>query len=453
MILSSFYPQRTSAQTRLSPLKISANRRYFMAGDKPFFWLGDTGWLLLSKMKREQAEQYLENRRKLGFNVIQVMVVHDNKEVNAYGDSALVNKKLSVPKVTPGDMFGKGDEYDYWDHMDWVIRLAESKGLYMGLVPVWGSVIKATELDAAGGAAYAEFLAKRYGTHSNIIWLNGGDTRGSDFTETWQSIGSTLRRFDPAHLITYHPFGRTQSSKWFHDAAWLDFNSFQSGHRTYAQDTDKKDLNYGEDSWRYVVADYAKLPIKPTLDVEPSYENIPYGLHDFSLPKWNANDLRRYGYWSVFAGASGFTYGDNDVMQFHMPSDKSSAYGSTTYWEEGIEAPGAKQMVYLRRLMESRPYLERVPDQSMIAAGQAERYGHILATRGAKYAFVYTYTGRSMQIDASKLTGTRIKASWYNPRDGKRTFIGVFAKGRMLKFDPPGIEKNGNDWVLVLDSI
>ena len=442
-----------TAQTQLAPLKISENHRYFMANGKPLFWLGDTGWLLLSKLRREQAEQYLENRRKLGFNVIQVMVVHDNKEINAYGDSALVNMKINSPRVTPGNTFGVAGEYDYWDHLDWLINLAESKGLYLALVPVWGSVIKSTKVDAAQGAAYAEFLGKRYRTHANIIWLNGGDLRGSDFTETWQAIGNSLRKNDPEHLITYHPFGRTQSSTWFHDAAWLDFNTFQSGHRTYAQDTDKKDKNYGEDNWRYVADDYAKTPIKPTLDAEPSYENIPYGLHDEKLPKWTADDLRRYGYWSVFAGAAGFTYGDNDVMQFHIPTDKKSAYGSKTYWEQGMDAPGAQQMGYLRKLLESRPYLERIPDQSLIAAGQAERYDRLLATRGAKYAFIYTYTGRNMQINAKKLGGTKVKASWYNPRDGKTSSIGVFSKAAILNFNPPGDKKNGNDWVLILDAI
>src|SRR5471032_3410348 len=87
----------------LARIQVSANHRFFMAGGKPFFWLGDTGWLLFSKMNREEAEQYLDTRAKQGFNVIQAMVVHDIKEVNAYGDSALVNKKIDQPKLTEGN--------------------------------------------------------------------------------------------------------------------------------------------------------------------------------------------------------------------------------------------------------------------------------------------------------------------------------------------------------------
>jgi hypothetical protein len=438
----------------LSPIKVSDNHRFFTADGKPFFWLGDTGWLLFSKLKRAEVYQYLEIRHQQGFNMIQVMVVHSSKEVNAYGDSALTNRKIAEPKVTPGNTFGKGSEYDYWDHIDWIINLAAQKGIYIALVPVWGSVVKESHINAEQGKAYAEFLAKRYGHYSNIVWMNGGDIPGTDSLKTWNAIGSSIRKVDAEHLITFHPRGRTQSSTWFHNADWLDFNCFQSGHRNYAQDTSKKDLNYGEDNWRYAEVDYAKTPIKPTLDAEPSYENIPYGLHDVKLPRWSAADVRRYAYWSVFAGGCGYTYGNNDVMQMHMPGDapKTVSYGSKAFWYQSINAPGAKQMMYVKKLMLSRPYFERVPDQSLIAAGQGKRYDRLIATRGKNYAFVYSYNGRDMQIDATILDGNKLKAQWYDPRTGKITVIGTFNKSKMLKFNPPGDKKNGNDWVLILDA-
>jgi hypothetical protein len=437
----------------LPVLKVSANHRYFTANGKPFFWLGDTGWLLFSKMKREEAEQYLDIRSKQGFNVIQVMVIHSIGEVNAYGDSALTNKNIALPKITPGNTFGKGNEYDYWDHIDWIISKAAEKGLYIAMVPVWGSVVKGDHIGAAKAKIYAEFLAKRYRDRSNIIWMNGGDIPGTDSLKTWNAIGNVLHALDTSHLITFHPRGRTQSSTWFHDQPWLSFNCFQSGHRTYAQDTSKKDLHYGEDNWRYVQADYAKIPVKPTLDAEPSYEKIPYGLHDIKLPRWTAADVRRYGYWSVFAGGCGYTYGNNDVMQMHKLGEKKSAYGSKGYWYNSINDPGAKQMIYLKKLMLSRPYLERVPDQSLIVGSEGQRYDRLIATRGKNYAFIYTYTGREININTEKLEGTKIKASWYNPRNGQVTAIGMFAKAKTLEFNPPGQKANGNDWVLIIDAV
>ncbi|RYF58660.1 MAG: DUF4038 domain-containing protein, partial [Cytophagaceae bacterium] len=52
-------------------LSVTSTGRYLAVGDnKPFFWLGDTGWLLFGRLTREEAETYLENRKQKGFNVI-----------------------------------------------------------------------------------------------------------------------------------------------------------------------------------------------------------------------------------------------------------------------------------------------------------------------------------------------------------------------------------------------
>jgi len=418
---------------------------------KPFFWLGDTGWLLFSKLNREEAEKYLDDRAEKGFNVVQVMVLHQLKLTNFYGDSALVNQDVSLPKVTQGSSFEIKEEYDFWDHADYIIDLAEQKGIYMALVPVWGSNVRAGKVSRKQADKYSAWLSKRYAEKSNIIWLNGGDVKGSDSTAIWNIIGNNIRKNAPDHLITFHPFGRTKSSTWFHEADWLDFNMFQSGHRRY--DQDDTELAYGQDNWKYIRDDYELEPVKPTIDGEPSYEGIPQGLHDPSEPFWNEHDLRRYAYWSVFAGGFGFTYGHSAVMQMHKPGDKNPSYGVREYWTEAINAPGASQMKHLKNLMLSNPFFERVPDQSLIAGNQGEKYDYLIATRGKDYAMVYTYKGSELEISMGKVTGEEVEASWFNPRSGEFNSIGIFENNGIKKFDPPGEKEDGNDWVLVLESI
>jgi Protein of unknown function (DUF4038)/Putative collagen-binding domain of a collagenase len=436
----------------LHQLNISPNGRFFMTSDgKPFFWLGDTGWLLFSKLTREEALKYLDDRQRKGFNVIQVMLLHSASVKNAYGDAALTGKDVSRPDTTAGNNFSDTTAYDYWDHVDYIIDAAAERGIYMALVPVWGSEVKAGNVSPQQATAYASFLAERYRSKDNIIWMNGGDIKGSDSTAVWNAIGTTLHEKDTAHLVTYHPRGRTQSSTWFHEADWLQFNCFQSGHRRYDQDTSAADLQYGEDNWKYVQADYAKQPARPTLDAEPSYENIPQGLHDSLQPYWKDQDLRRYAYWSVFAGGAGFTYGDNAVMQMHRPGDKDANYGVKNAWYDAINDPGSSQMVHIKTLMLSRPYFERVPDQSLIAGDAGAKYDHLVATRGKNYAFIYTYTGRNIPVNIEKIEGTDVKASWYDPRTGKYTAAEGSGDNRIKTFDPPGEVQNGNDWVLVLE--
>lgn len=441
-----------TATPELPFLKVSENGRFLMTEDgDPFFWLADTGWLLFSKLTREEAGQYLDDRLEKGYNTIQVMVVHSLKVSNVYGDSALINQDISQPAVTEGSDFSDSTAYDFWDHMDYVIDLAEEKGLYMALVPVWGTNVKEGKVSYDQADNFSSWLAKRYAGKSNIIWLNGGDTMGSDSTATWNVMGENIHVYAPNHLQTFHPFGRKQSSLWFHDKDWLDFNMVQSGHRRYDQDDTEN--GFGQDNYKYIDIDYALTPAKPTLDGEPSYEGIPQGLHDFTQPLWTDADLRRYGYWSVFAGGFGFTYGSNAVMQFHKPGDSDPAYGVKIYWDEALDLPGAVQMVYLKNLILSQSYFDRIPDQSLIAAGQGEKYDYLVATKGEDYAFVYTYNGRNMEIALGKIKGEQIKASWFNPRSGEKSEIGTFDNAGSLSFDPPGEVEDGNDWVLVLNSV
>lgn len=439
-------------ENKLPLLAVSENKRFLMKknGD-PFFWLGDTGWLLFSKLNRKEAKKYLDDRAEKGFNAIQVIVLHQLNVTNVYGDSALIGGNISFPKVTKGALFENPDAYDFWDHIDYIVKLAEERGLYLALVPVWSSIIMHGKVNMEQASSYAAWLAQRYTDKPNIIWLNGGDAKGDQNTDIWEIIGQQIRKYAPNHLISFHPYGRTKSSMWFHDADWLDFNMFQSGHRRY--DQDDSELAYGEDNWKYVQDDYSLKPVKPILDGEPSYEGIPQGLHDPTQPYWNADDVRRYAYWSVFTGACGFTYGNNAVIQMHKPGDQNPVYGVREYWTAALNAQGAAQMKYLKNLMLSKPFFERIPDQSLISSEQGERYDYQVATRGRDYAFIYTYNGRDIEVNLGKIDGVNISASWFNPRNGNITFIGKYKNTSTRNFNPPGEIENGIDWVLVIESV
>src|SRR6187551_3808816 len=210
------------SEGQVLPLKVSANNRYFQTSDgKPFFWLGDTGWLLFVKCNREDAIQYLDTRQQQGFNVVQVMVLHELDNIkNVYGDSALIGLDVSKPKTTPGNDSNNAEAYDFWDHVDFIIDEAEKRGIYMALVPVWGSIVKSGKENVQQAAVYAKFLAERYKDKSNIIWLNGGDIKGSDGMEVWKTIGNTIKQIDHKHLVGFHPRGRTSSSDWFQQEKW-----------------------------------------------------------------------------------------------------------------------------------------------------------------------------------------------------------------------------------------
>lgn len=438
----------------IKKLKVSENGRFLEQEDgTPFFWLGDTGWLLFSKLDIKEAEMYLEDRRKKGFNVVQVMLIHSIDEINVFGESALINNDISMPKENHSNSSETG--HGYWEHVDNIVDMAAERGIYLAMVPVWGSVVKGGSTTKEKINVYGEWLVNRYKNKPNIIWIIGGDIKGDIEEEQWKTLAEAIRGIDSEHLMTFHPLGRTQSSTWFHDEEWLDFNMFQSGHRRYGQLMKKEEegdenIWIGQDNWRYVQKDYRRNPIKPTIDGEPSYEGIPQGLHNPNEPYWNAADCRRYAYWAVFAGAFGHTYGNSAVMQMHKPDSKDAAYGVKNFWYEAINDEGAGQMQHLKNLMLSVPFMEGVPDQSIIHGDEGEKYERLLATRGKDYLFVYNYTGRKFSINLGKITGQKVKAWWYSPKDGSMKFIDSYDNQGVKEFTPPGGHREGNDLVLVV---
>ncbi|MGN1263592.1 MAG: glycoside hydrolase family 140 protein [Prevotella sp.] len=406
-------------------LKVSDNNRYLQfENGKPFFWLADTGWLLPERLDRDGAEFYLARCAAAGYNVVQVQVINGVPAINAYGQMSM----------TDGFDFTDIDRkgvYGYWDHMDFIIDRAAAHGLYVGMVCIWGGLVKAGLMNEEQARSYGTFLAKRYGGKKNIVWIIGGDVEGTVRTEVWDALARAIRETDSSHLMTFHPRGRTTSAKWFSSREWLDFNMFQSGHRRYDQrmGNAKYPIPDGteEDVWMYVDSAQSHLPLKPVLDGEPSYEDIPQGLHDGNEPRWSAADVRRYAYWSVFAGSCGHTYGHNAVMQFVRPGVKGAYFadGETKPWYKALDDEGYNQMKYLKRLMLSLPYFERVADQSAIA-DNGTRYDRLIATRGNDYLLVYNYTGRDMCIDLKKIEGKKKRVWWMNPTDGRLTYIGTY---------------------------
>ncbi|WP_414664475.1 pectate lyase [Horticoccus sp. 23ND18S-11] len=432
------------------PIRATADGRQLQHADgTPFFWLADTAWLITQKLNREEVRIYFENRRAKGFNVVQCCVVQFLNDKSFNGSLAVLDNDIARLRVTPGSNPADALQYDYWDHVDYVIETAAANGIYLAMAPVWSHMVRRTPLTAAGVGPYIEQLAGRYKDRPNVIWLNGGSARGSENADVWQTIGGTLKRIAPAQPVTFHVFGRTQSSTWFQDAPWLDFNLFTSGHRRYDQDTEGR--RYGEDNWRYVLDDLAKSPRKPTLDCEPAYENTPQGLHDHGQPYWGAGDARRYAYWSVFAGAAGHTYGENSVRQIYLPSETKPASGARGFIMERLDTEGAGQMRHLRNLVLSRPFFGRRNDQSLVAGDEGEKYDRVLVTRGDGYVMAYAYTGRNFTLQLGALGGAKFKASWFNPRTGEVTVAGVPSGSGAATFNPPGDPSAGNDWVLVLD--
>lgn len=257
-------------------------------------------------------------------------------------------------------------------------------------------------------------------------------------------------------LMSYHPPSTVVSTgAFYHDKPWMDFNLFQSGHREVWL------------SYQNAAEDYARTPVKPTLESEPNYENHPIR-HKMENGVFNAWHVRSRAYWSVFAGGAGFTYGGNGIWQMDKAGQPPfQATHANLSWDKAIDLPGAAQMKHLRRLVESRPFLSRVPDDSsVLVSPEGEKAERVQVTRGQDrgWAMYYVTSGQSLTPNLLDLKGPKINAWWFNPRDGQtydasgkptdRPFGQFDNTMKNLVFDPPGEAGEpgeGNDWVLALD--
>jgi len=194
-------------------LKISDNKRFLVTETgAPFFWLGDTAWELFHRLSREDATRYLENRAKLGFNVVQAVAIAEldgHTDPNPYGYLPLVDLDPARPAVKDGP------DNDYWDHVDFIVNKANSLGITVGFLPTWGRYWHDKVKDGKplftpeNAAIYGEWLGKRY-KDAGVVWVLGGD-RGFDNDEQKETIRAMARGLrkgdDGTHLITLHPSG------------------------------------------------------------------------------------------------------------------------------------------------------------------------------------------------------------------------------------------------------
>jgi Protein of unknown function (DUF4038) len=120
-------PAICQSNWRHGPLKVSDDGHYLQFEDgTPFFWLGDTGWEIFQRLKKNDGAKYLENRRRKGFDVIQGVVIglfDGLHQPDQYGDIPFRNMDPAQPN----------EKYFQW--VDTVITMAMHKNLFMGLSP------------------------------------------------------------------------------------------------------------------------------------------------------------------------------------------------------------------------------------------------------------------------------------------------------------------------------
>lgn len=451
-------------------LEVSRNGHTIQHQDgTPFLWIGDTAWGMFQQLDREAVDYYLDNRQRLGFNVIQSVVFWyphgggiqsgPHNAANAYGHRPFSGGEDSPNTAEPLVVNGGSPEApnDYWDHVDYIVEAIKKRNMYLALLPCWGRAYISQqfggshdEFTEAEAKSYGIFLGNRFKKAQNIVYVLGGDAKAQTdeydkrmvFRAMAEGIAQGVTDQKPvwnqdsaawkAVFLTYHPDGDAtdNSSNWFHGDAWLTAN--------------------GVEVWKEVEKVYPSMlrdyklsdPIKPSLFLEGSYEYGAYG-HDCG---WvTPVRVRRQIYQTFFAGGAGHTYGAGPIWPMR---GNQGTYSCGYNWKQALEFPGAANFggVTKNFLLEHK-WSQWIPDDGIIKRGAGEGESLKTAVSSSSGNMVLVYFSNNTHAQVKNTMKQAASAHWFDPRNGETEQAGNFEQDEIRDIIPPS---NWEDAVLIL---
>lgn len=406
------------------PLRVEAGKRYLVdAQGRPFLVQGDSPWLLITNLTREEVVRYLDDRQAKGFNTLLVELLERNHSVNQpaniYGDYPF----------TAGGEFSAAVEA-YFSHAEYVVAQARQRGMLVLLTPSYmGYAGRETGWYPAMGRAgptalraYGQYVGNRFRAYNNILWVHGGDYNPPDRARL-RAVVNGILDVETASLHTFHGSRNTSALGWLGTSeTWLDVNNIYTG----------KDNVVAEAQGEY------NASTMPYFLIEGAYEDETA----------NPTETRQQAWQAVLSGAAGQVTGQEDIWPFTPGA-----------WTSVLNTEGASTLVHLRTLLEAYPWWTLQPDfaNAFLTGGVGTGAARAPAARSADrtFGFVYTRDVRDLTINMNALAGPQVRARWYDPTSG--TFNAVagspFAASGSRVFRPTGNNARGKaDWVLVLDA-
>jgi Protein of unknown function (DUF4038)/Putative collagen-binding domain of a collagenase len=409
------------------PLRVSEDRRRLVdQSGRALLIQGDAGWSLIVNTTLEEASWYLDQRSAQGFNVILVNLIE-----RLFAAQAPRNRSGAEPFETAGD-FATPNE-TYMAHAERILRLARDRGMIIVLYPAflgyprphypgyggqpegWYDEVAAN--GAKGCRSYGEYLGRRFGGYSNVIWSIGGDRNPDAARAGLEALALGIKATAPDSLMTAQMLPEHSAADEYPDAQWLDLLS------TYSYTIIPQLL---ERDWR-------SRPTRPFFLVESAYEN-----------EHNASQLqiRRAAYWSVLGGGNGHVMGNKPVWLFNPG------------WKEQVASEGAAGLARWGAFLRSVDWASLVPDYpcKLVSAGRGEARGlnQIGAARSpdGRLAVIYIPEQRPITIETEALAGPLLAATWFDPVSGRRLPGGTLAVGGPAVLTAPFSE----DAVLLLEA-
>ena len=448
------------------PLVASSNGRYLQdQSGTPVPILGRTAWFLLSRPVADYGD-FLTDTLSRGYNAIEVTVMpHDlrgnNPPHNGANDVPFLKRldggtwsgSLSYTNAsTEAPDFTTPNEA-YWSFVDTFLATCESRGVLVFLFPAY---IGATAGDEGWGqeilangptrmTTYGAFIASRYKSRKNIVWMAGGDMGTGSYpfsqalTDAENGLLTGMKSVSGQSSVHF-------SAEWASESIGTDqtsFGSLMTLNGTYSWTG--KEATQGRRA-------YGHTPALPSYLLEEPYdEEGPDG----NAVNPNATQpVRRFQWWGWLTTIGGYISGNGYVWVFK---------DTPVSWRSHLGTPGTLDMGRLNAFIRSISWWQLVPSglsglKTLVTAGGGSDgdAGYVSAaatpTGTLLVAYVPPAHSGTVTIDMTAMSGANVRARWFNPTTAAYTTIGTYPNTGSQAFTPPGDNGSGNaDWVLVLD--
>jgi len=446
---------------RHGPLRVAADRRHFAHADgTPFFWLGDTWWMGLTKRLAWPGDFHTlaADRRAKGFNVVQIVA-------GLYPDMPAFDERGANEAGFPWETNYARLRPEYFNAADRRIAYLAEQGFVPCIVGAWGYHLP--WLGAENLRRHWREIIARWGAWP-VVWCAAGETampfylsktKAADSERQrreWTEIMRFIHATDPfGRLVTCHPSQTARTS--VTDPSVLDFDMQQTGHGSPA----RRHAALARQGWE-------AQPVMPVISGEARYEALEI------KPTLTAREARE-AFWAhlINSGCAGHTYGANGIWQVNR---RGQPYGQspggnnwgTTPWDEAMRLPGSEQLGRAKRFLESLPWSQfaPLPDTAAWAERQNEPSlggqpaGNVGASDplvtpyacglGDRLRLVYALAPRAVSVQTLRASA-RYRVTHFDPVTGGRApaaSVLTGAKGE-VRIEPP---PHGHDWVLLLEA-
>lgn len=465
------------------PLIQSADHRYLQdQNGVPFPILGRTAWFLTS-LSQTDYRRFIDDTVAKGYNAIEFNAINHDLRGNHppfSGNEAVPfsmrldgyewTGSLSYRSDVEAPDFTQWNEA-YWEHVDGILAYAESKGVLCFMFPAYagaaggpeGWMIEMVANGSTKMRTYGRFIATRYKTHKNIVWMIGGDYGTGRFQFTHEQL-----LVETAMLVGMQSIdgqaSRHISAEWNTDSIYTD----QTDQILRAAGTLE-----GAYSFRGAVNSYARTgygpfdsdgvtrhPVMPTFLLEEPYDQE--GPDGNKINSSATQPIRRFQWWGWLSGIGGYISGNGCVWPFTPPKLLSRSFCSDG-WQAHLNTQGAQDMARLNAFIRSIAWYNLVPSglggmKTIVISGGSQPVfpDYVAAAASLDGALLIAYippdhTG-PITLDMTVMSGPA-RARWFNPATAEYTQIGTLLDNTTTHtFMPPGNNGTGfSDWVLLFE--